>query len=57
MTCEKCGHEHKEKKCFCAYCLKCGLGGDLKAMSCEYHQKLKVRLYLTQSPNYMRKLE
>lgn len=52
MKCDKCGHEHKEKDCFSAYCIKCGLGGDLTAMSCEYHQKLKpkIELYLPKQP-------
>ena len=29
MTCSKCGHTHKEKECFNAFCSKCGCGGNL----------------------------
>ena len=47
--CGECGHTHQENQnCKCAFCDKCGLGGDLTSMSCEtsvsVHEKIRLSI-------------
>lgn len=45
LKCVKCEHFHSTVHlCSYAFCIRCGLGGDLTHLSCEKHQEMKKRM-------------